>query len=220
MNAKNQAKYQVLIDTAAQMFVDRPFESLDIKELAERSGVKRSTIYAWMKESKKPASAILLEEITNRIVDTVNFGVDSALCCIDPRKSSSTDKLLAILRSIRSSFESKPFEGKTVLLRFDRPKTDAIFAKAIDHIRLALKDMRNEKLIVDIVEQHYDDAQLAGLIFSSTWHFLRTHYATSAGKKLALDETELLLHLQVLFMPEVQATIAEIAKAITHVSRS
>jgi len=116
----------LLLDHAADLILKSRRCEVDIEELADRSGVPRSTIYTHFGQPIKEA---ILTGIFERFFSHTSILIKGALT-VDAKASSSIERLAAVFRGALTAFKRNERFGKVVLSQLNLKRSEAkpIFA--------------------------------------------------------------------------------------------
>lgn len=97
-NASQAARRQRIVDAALDLLQDRPYDQIQIRDVAEAAGVALGTLYRYF-PSKEQLFAHVLVEWSRRFEPGRRRG---------PAPESDADRLLAVLRQAARAFERHP----------------------------------------------------------------------------------------------------------------
>ena len=129
---KPQQRREQLLDTAAAMFAEKPYEDVLVEEIAARAGVSRATMYHYF-PSKRDLYVAILKRATGRHL---------ARAEPDPQLPLA-EQLAAGLQAHIQSLVDHPFEAVAInhgALSHD-PAIQAIFAEELDVVGRRLVDV-------------------------------------------------------------------------------
>jgi AcrR family transcriptional regulator len=128
---KPQQRRDHLLDTAAAMFADKPYEDVFVEDIAVRAGVSRATLYHYY-PSKRDLYVAIFERASGRFLTRVSP---------DP-KLSLAQQLAAGLEAHIQSFVDHPFEAVAINrgALSDDPAIQAIISEELNVVGQRLVD--------------------------------------------------------------------------------
>jgi AcrR family transcriptional regulator len=128
---KPQERREQLLDTAAAMFAEKPYEDVWVEDIAARAGVSRATMYHYF-PSKRDLYVAILKRASGRF-----------LAHADPdRQVPLTEQLAAGLHAHVQSLVDHPFEAVAINrgALSDDPEIQAIIAEELSVVGQLLTD--------------------------------------------------------------------------------
>lgn len=128
---KPQLRREQLLDTAAAMFAEKPYEDVWMEDIAARAGVSRGTLYHYY-PSKRDIYVAIFKRASNRFLARVNP---------DPQLPLA-QQLATALDSHIQSFVDHPYEAVTINrgAMSDDPAIQAIIAEELNIVGQRLID--------------------------------------------------------------------------------
>lgn len=195
-----QADSRVL-ETAAQLILERGSKDVDISELSRRARTKRTTIYAiFGKAEQDSVKSAIYRTIINEFLAKAGTSIQHALAVVDQTAPTPGAELAAILRATLLAFANNQLFGKVLLqqLNLRNPEENILVRQIFGEVENIINKAR--KLKPPHLSQaglELSDWKIRQIIFGLTRSLLRTLYLDqfdSTGKpvdKPALTQDEL-----------------------------
>ncbi|HOT79387.1 MAG TPA: TetR family transcriptional regulator [Microthrixaceae bacterium] len=160
-NASQAARRQRIVDAALELLQDRPYDQIQMRDVAEGAGVALGTLYRYF-PSKEQLFAHVLVEWSRRFEPGRRRG---------PAPETDADRLVAVLRAAARAFERHPnfFQLIALLEVISDPDVAEPFHEYSGAFSTALSDALHDVDPSDVVVISTMSSALIGTLLRSWW---------------------------------------------------
>ena len=155
---KSRKTYQNILDSAKEVFVEKGFNQVSVKDIALQAGLGHGTFYLYFSD-KKDVFYKLLEQVEDDLYTAFQGGVDLNM------DYSGISAYRALRTDISALFESFKRNYDIIRLSKELASLDPLFAEKYYQIRLRLIE-RTERIIEKSPLEKHVDSKIAAVAIS------------------------------------------------------
>lgn len=166
-----------LLRCAAELILERGQRDVDIKKLAEKAHVPRSSIYTHFGNDGDVKEAIVVRILKGFLVESAAL-IGGALATVDPRAASPIERLAAVFRATMASFKRHPLFGRVVLahLNLRRKEEASIVLGIFERVDNLIHEARKGHQLAAEPAKRLADWKIRQVIFVAAHGLLRALY--------------------------------------------